>query len=183
MEQVPIDVIVHRDRRVPQHGLDFLRGPAFAKNDYNPTPVRFTIMMNVNANIAHKEVSELICFCQIVLDPKRWLDEETSDLAFRIPHLDEIPSQAVRPLSTLVEVGATDAASVSRKLSIELDMAKEHLDQLCEFGFAEQDGADFQATQAGEQAFVEIGQRMIEREMFELKRRLEQVQRVRERLA
>lgn len=39
-----------------------------------------------------KELAVLICHGDAVFDPKKWLAEEASDLATRIPHLDEIPT-------------------------------------------------------------------------------------------
>lgn len=63
------------------------------------------------------ELAALICHGDAVLDPKKWLAEEASDLATRIPHLDEIPPQAILPLAKLVADGPSDA----RRLSLALD--------------------------------------------------------------
>lgn len=39
-----------------------------------------------------KKLAIHICHDSIVLNPKKWLDEEASDLATRILHMDEIPT-------------------------------------------------------------------------------------------
>ena len=129
-----------------------------------------------------KELAVLICHGDAVLNPKKWLAEEASDLATRIPHLDEIPSQAILPLAKLVVDGESDASKLA--LAIDIDEAKldEYLDALCELKFAEETWNGYKATPTGEQAFEAIGQRMVARELFQVKARLQQLEKLRQHL-
>jgi len=51
-----------------------------------------------------------------------------------------------------------------------------YLQSLCDFDFAEETGNGYTVTLLGEQAFKAIGMRMVNRERFELKRRLKQLE-------
>jgi hypothetical protein len=126
----------------------------------------------------HKELAVLICHGGAVLNPKKWLAEEASDLAARIPHLDEIPSQAILPLAKLVADGESDARKLALALDIDEAELDEYLDSLCELKFAEETWNGYKATPTGEEAFEAIGQKMIVRELFEVKSRLEQLDRL-----
>ena len=125
------------------------------------------------------ELAALICHSDAVLHPKNWLAEEVSDLATRISHLDEIPPQAILPLALLVAHGESD----TRKLGLALDIGEakidEYLDALCEYKFAEWTGTGHKATTAGEDAFKAVGERMVERELFQIKARLAQLEQLR----
>lgn len=136
-------------------------------------------MTNFIASASGKKVAGLICHSETVLDPRRWLGEEVGDLATTIPNLDGISPQAIRPLAKLVEVGTADATRLSNALSIDLDTIGEYLDQLCEFDFVEQHGTGFQATTSGARALEAIGRRIINRQRYELRRQLEEVERIR----
>jgi hypothetical protein len=129
-----------------------------------------------------QELAVLICHGGTALDPKKWLAEEVSDLATQIPHLDEIPPEAILPLAKLVVDGESDA----KRLALALDIAEveldEYLDALSEFKFADWTGGGYKATPAGEQAFDAVGQRMVTRELFQVKGRLEQLERLRRHL-
>lgn len=129
-----------------------------------------------------KELAVLICSGEAVLNPKKWLAEETSNLATRIPHLDEIPSQAILPLARLVVDGDSNARKLA--LATDIDEAKldEYLGALCEFKFAEETWNGYKATLTGEQAFEAIGQRMVARELFQVKARLQHLERLRQHL-
>jgi hypothetical protein len=127
----------------------------------------------------NKEVADLICYAREVLAPEKWLAEEVSDLAARIPHLDEISPQAILPLARLVAHGVSEATALARVLDIEQSKLTDYLDALCEFQFAEWTSSGYTATPAGAQAIDAVGQRMVARELFELKRRLEQLQAIR----
>lgn len=54
---------------------------------------------------------------------------------------------------------------------------------LCEFKFAEEALNGYKATPAGEQALDAIGQRMVARELFQVKARLQQLEQLRQLLA
>ena len=123
-----------------------------------------------------KELATLICYGDAVLSPRRWLAEESSNLATRIPHLDEIPPQAILPLAKLVAHGESDARKLALALDIDEVKLNEYLDALCEFKFAEEAWTGYKATSAGEQAFEAVGERMIARELFEVKARLKQLE-------
>ena len=123
-----------------------------------------------------QKIADLICHGSAVLNPKKWLAEESSDLAMRIPHLDEFPAQAILPLAKLVADGESDAGKLALGLDIDETKLAEYLDALCEFRFAEESGNGYKATLAGEHAFEAVGKRMVEREMFEVKRRLTQLE-------
>lgn len=58
----------------------------------------------------------------------------------------------------------------------------DYLDALAELKFAENTWVGYKATPAGEQALDAIGIQMVKRERFELKRRLEQLERLWEQL-
>lgn len=130
----------------------------------------------------NRKISTLICSPGSGLNYKKWLAEEAADLAIRVPHLDEIPPQAILPLAQLV----TDGESDNRKLGLALDIDEakidEYLEALCEFKFAEWTGAGHKATLAGEDAFKAVGERMVERELFEVKARLQQLEQLRRHL-
>ncbi len=123
-----------------------------------------------------KELAVLICHGNAVLNPKRWLAQESSDLATRIPHLDEIPPQAILPLAMLVADGESDARKLALGLDIDEAKLAEFLDALCEFKFVEEVWNGYKATPAGEQAFEAVGERMIARELLEVKARLQQLE-------
>ena len=61
-----------------------------------------------------KEVASIICQND-AYDRRKWLAQEAADLATRVPHLDEIPAQAILPLAKLVADGESDVASVPRQ--------------------------------------------------------------------
>ena len=121
------------------------------------------------------ELAALICHGDAVLDPKKWLAEEVSNLATRIPHLDEIPPQAILPLAKLVSDGESDIKRLALALNIDEAKLDEYLDALCEFKFAEWTGVGHKATTAGEDAFKAVGERMVQRELFQVKARLQQL--------
>ena len=129
-----------------------------------------------------KELAVLICHGVAVLNPKKWLAEEASDLATRIPLLDEISPQAILPLAKLVADGESDARRLALALDIDEAKLDEYLDALCEFKFAEWTGIGHKATTAGEEAFKAIGERMVERELFQVKARLQQLEQLRRHL-
>ncbi len=128
------------------------------------------------------ELAALICHGDAVLDPKKWLAEEASDLATRIPHLDEIPPQAILPLAKLVADGESDTRKLGLALDIDEAKIDQYLDALCEFKFAEWTGTGHKATTAGEDAFKAVGERMVERELFQVKARLQQLEQLRRHL-
>jgi hypothetical protein len=129
-----------------------------------------------------QRLAELICYGDAVLNPKKWLAEEVSDLATNIPNLDEIPPQAILPLAKLVANGECDAAKLALATDIDESKVDEYLEALCEFKFAEKTWNGYKSTQAGEQAFEAIGKRMVERELFEVKRRLQQLEDLRQHI-
>lgn len=129
-----------------------------------------------------KELAVLICSGEAVLNPKKWLADEASDLATRIPHLDEIPSQAILPLAKLVVDGESNARKIALATDIDEAKLEDYLDALCEFKFAEKTWNGYKATQTGEQAFEAIGQRMVARELFQVNARLQQLGRLRQHL-
>lgn len=129
------------------------------------------------------ELATLICHGDAILNPRKWLAEESSDLATRIPHLDEIPPQAILPLAKLVADGESDARKLSLGLDIDEANLVEYLDALCEFKFAEEARNGYKATSAGEQAFEAVGQKMFARELFEVKARLQQLEQLRRHLS
>jgi hypothetical protein len=124
----------------------------------------------------------LICHGDAVLNPKKWLSEEASNLAIRIPHLDEIPPQAILPLAKLVADGESDAQKLALALDIDEAKLDEYLDALCEFKFAEEAWNGYKATPTGEQAFEAIGERMVARELLQVKARLQQLEQLRRHL-
>ena len=125
-----------------------------------------------------KEVAGVICQND-AHDRKKWLAEEAAHLATRIPHLDEIPAQAILPLAKLVADGEADVARLAQALGVEESILDEHLDALCEFKFAEWTGSGYTSTAAGAQAFDAIGQQMVARQLFELRRQLDQLEQLR----
>lgn len=129
-----------------------------------------------------KELAVLICHGEAVLNPRKWLAEEASDLATRVRHLDEIPHQAILPLAKLVAEGESDARRLA--LALDIDQAKldEYLDALCEFKFAEETWNGYKATSAGQQAFDAVGRRMVDRELFQIKARLQQLEQLQRQL-
>lgn len=129
-----------------------------------------------------KKLAELICHGDEVLNPKKWLDEEAIDLARQILHLDEIRSQAILPLAKLVADGPSDAKTLA--LAIDIDEAKldEYLEELSVFEFAEKTWDGYKATPAGERAFEAVGERMVERELSQVKGRLQQLEQLRQQL-
>ena len=63
-----------------------------------------------------QQLAALICHGDAVLNPKKWLAEEASNLATRIPHFDEIPNQAILPLAKLVAEGESDTTRVRHQI-------------------------------------------------------------------
>lgn len=126
-----------------------------------------------------QKLAELICHGEAVLNPKKWLAEEVGDLAVRIPNLDEIPSQSILPLAKLVVEGETDVGRLALMLDIDEVLLEEHLEVLAEFNFAERTRMGYKATPTGEHAFDAVGQRMLDRELFQMKARLQQLEQIR----
>ncbi|WNG28962.1 hypothetical protein F0U62_36915 [Cystobacter fuscus] len=124
--------------------------------------------------------ADLICHGDAILNPKKWLAEEVSHEALNIPNLDEFSPQAILPLAVLVAKGECDAARLARATNIDKSKVDGYLEALCEFKFAEETGNGYKSTQAGEKAFEAIGKRMVERERFEVKRRLQQLEALRQ---
>ncbi|QDE84485.1 hypothetical protein BHS07_24650 [Myxococcus xanthus] len=100
-------------------------------------------------------------------------------MATRIPHLDEIPHQAILPLAMLVAEGECNAAKLVHRVEIDESKAERYLEALCDFGFVEKTLGGYKSTRTGEQAFEAIGNRMVERELFEIGRRLEELKNLR----
>ncbi|MBK7417527.1 MAG: hypothetical protein IPJ38_23050 [Dechloromonas sp.] len=123
-----------------------------------------------------QKLAALICHGDAVLNPKRWLAEEASDLAIKIADLDKISSRAILPLAKLVALGETDAKKLSLSMDIDESKVDEYLEALCEFKFAEKTWNGYKTTQTGEQVFEAIAKRMVERELFEVKSRLQQLE-------
>lgn len=128
-----------------------------------------------------QELAALVCDGDAALNPRKWLAEEASDLATRIPRLDEIPPQAILPLAKLVADGESDTRRLTLALDIDAKL-NEYLDALCKFEFAEWTGIGHKATTAGKEAFKALGERMVERELFQVKARLQQLERIRRHL-
>lgn len=129
-----------------------------------------------------KGLADLICHGEAVLNPKKWLAEEVSDLGTRIPNVDEIPPQAILPLAKLVVDGESDARKLA--LSLDIDAAKldEYLGALCEFKFAEETWNGYKATLTGEQVLDAVGQKMVLRELFQVKAWLQQLEHLQRQL-
>lgn len=127
-----------------------------------------------------QKLAELICHGDAILNPKKWLAEEVADLAVSIPNLDEIPPQAILPLAKLVADGESDARKLALATDSDESKVNEYLEALCEFNFAEKTWAGYKSTQVGEQAFETVGKRMVERELYEVKRRLKQFEELRQ---
>jgi hypothetical protein len=130
-----------------------------------------------------KELAVLICHGDTVLSPKNWLAEEASDLATQFPHLDEIPSQAILPLAKLVADGESSAEKLEIVIDIDGGKLDEYLDALCEFKFVEETWNGYKATQTGEQVFDAVGRRMVARELFQLKSRLDQLEQLNQQIS
>ena len=129
-----------------------------------------------------KELAVLICHGDAVLDPTKWLAEEASDLATRIPNLDAIPFEAVLPLAKLVANGESDAGKLALALDIDETRLGEYLDALCEFKFAKETDNGYEPTPTGVQAFEAVGQRMVARELLQVKVRLQQLEKLQRHL-
>ncbi len=124
------------------------------------------------------EIAVLICHGDAVLDPTKWLAEEASDLATKIPNLDEIPFQAILPLAKLVANGESDAKKLALALDIDETRLGEYLDALCEFKFAKETDNGYEPTPTGVQAFEAVGKRMVARELSQVKARLQQLEKL-----
>lgn len=127
-----------------------------------------------------KKLEILLTSGEHVLNPRRWLAEEVSELALRIPRLDEAPSQAVLLLAKLVTGGQATGRTLA--LAIDIDEAEAHqwLESLCESKFVVDTANGYEATPAGREAFEEVGKQMVKRELFEHARRQEQLRPLRE---
>lgn len=124
----------------------------------------------------HEKLEELICNAEAILNPQKWLAEEATNLALRIPGLDEVPPQAMLPLAKLVVHGEADSAKLSMALDIGQGKIDEYLDKLFEFKFIEKTWGGYKATQTGEEAFETVAEQMVAREVFQLKARLKQLE-------
>ncbi|MER8911526.1 hypothetical protein NKH99_28390 [Mesorhizobium sp. M0854] len=109
------------------------------------------------------------------LNYRKWLAQEAGGLALRIANLDEIPPLAILPLAKIAAYGEANARRLAIACDMELDDLQDHIDALCEVGFAEETANGFNITPLGERAFIAVGKNMIIRERLELKGRLEQI--------
>lgn len=127
-------------------------------------------MLNISKNIADQ-----ILYSNSTLLYHLWLEEEVNDLASSIAGLDEFSFKAILPLVKIASSGEINIRYLAINLDIDEATLEGYLQSLCDFNFIEETANGYTATQRGEQAFKAIGKKMIMRERFELKRRLEQV--------
>ncbi len=125
-----------------------------------------------------KTIADQIQYSSSTLSYNAWLEEEVNDLALKIAGLDEFHFQAVLPLVQIAAAGEADLRHLALILGIEEAMLEGYLQSLCDFGFIKETQNGYTATQLGEQAFKGIGKKMVIRERFELKRRLEQLEKI-----
>ena len=134
-------------------------------------------MLNTNRLIAQQ-----ICASDLAQARLKWLAEEQAELALRIRNLDEIPTQALLPLSHLAAVGSEDVPRLSVATDIDESRLEELLDRLVEFQFVREGGRGYVVTESGTAAFDAVAQKIVIREAFELRRRLEHAEHLRRAL-
>ena len=124
-----------------------------------------------------KNTNELIAveICRVDEDliQRRWLAEESSDLALRFSGLDDMPLLAVLPLAHLAASGMSDERGLALATGIDPEKMEEYLENLCEFKFVKQCLGGYEATAKGMDAFGEIGKNFIIRKRLEMKSRFE----------
>lgn len=86
------------------------------------------------------------------------------------------------PLAKLVVDGVSDAKKLALSIDIDESKLEGYLEALCEFKFAEDTCNGYKATPTGEQAFDAIGRKMVTRELFELKRQLQALETLQQKL-
>lgn len=125
-----------------------------------------------------KKIAAQIGYSSSTLRYQTWLDEEVNDLALRIAGLDEFPSQALLPLVQIAANGEADCRRLALILDMEEATVEAYLQSLCDFKFVEETKNGYTVMPLGEQAFKAIGIKMVVRERFELKRRLQQLEKL-----
>ncbi|TGT72992.1 hypothetical protein EN802_14075 [bacterium M00.F.Ca.ET.159.01.1.1] len=121
-----------------------------------------------------RETAELI-LSGSNLNYHTWLDQEVGHLALKISNLDEFSSIAMLPLAQLAAYGEANTSQLAAACDMELADLQAHLGSLCAFGFTKETADGFDVTALGEKTFIAIGKSMIIRERYELKRRLETI--------
>ena len=129
-----------------------------------------------------QKIADHIIHGSHIVNYPRWLEEEVNDLALKIAHLDEIPFQAIVPLVRLASYGEANVRSLAIICSMEESTIENHIEALYHFKFIEKTDEGYIATPLGEKASKAIGNKMIIRESFDLKRRLAGIEGVINRL-
>lgn len=130
-----------------------------------------------------KKVAELICSSGAAHNYNKWISEEVYEIATKVPNLDNIPTKAIVLLAKLVLNGESDANILSFYLDLDITEVHCHLDALCEFEFAEESMKSYKSTSTGEWAIETLGKKLIDRELFQVKARLQQLEQLRHALA
>lgn len=129
-----------------------------------------------------KEIAALICDID-GLSRQKWLCQEVTELATSIAGLDELSKPAIFSLAHIVAYGESDARRLMSYFGISQIEIENALESLCEFKFVEKTSNGYTATLWGEKAFNIIGRQMVEREHFELRRRLQPLEELRKQLS
>ncbi|TPL71390.1 hypothetical protein [Mesorhizobium sp. B2-3-15] len=116
------------------------------------------------------------------LNYRRWLAQEVGDLASKISNLDAFSPMAILPLAKIAGYGDANASRLAVACDMELSELQTHLDALREFGFIEDTSSGFDITPLGERAFLAISRNIVVRERYELKGRLEKINRLYEKM-
>lgn len=129
-----------------------------------------------------KKIADQIDYSNSTLRYPMWLDQEVNDLASSIAGLDAFPSQAILPLVKIAANGEVNCRRLALMLDMEEATVDDYLQSLFEFKFIKETVNGYTATPLGEQTFKAIGMRMVNRELYELKRRLDQLKKLDEQL-
>lgn len=109
-------------------------------------------------------------------DRIRWLGDEISSLGIKYSGLDDIPLDAILPLTALYANGQLDCNEISKLTEIASSkLIDDYTDLLSEYTLISEcsHSGKYQLTDKGISACVEIFKKLIVRKKFELQRELE----------
>jgi hypothetical protein len=111
-------------------------------------------------------------------DRKRWLRAEVSELGIKYSGLDDIPLDAIFPLTALYTNGQLDGNKILELTEIDSSKFSDFIDLLSQYALIDECpySAKYQLTDKGISACAEIFKNVITRKRLELKRELESLE-------
>lgn len=117
-------------------------------------------------------------------EQKKWLAQEAAELGLKHSALDEISLDSIRVISALFTYGTLDTQKIIMHTALDSSNLIDQTDSLEEHGLICDDAASggYQLTTKGTEACIDLFKNVTTRKRFELKRELEAVESIFEKL-